>query len=259
MVEMLARNPDFASRVRESFTRQSFMETLGVELVSVEPGRVELRLPYDPGLCQQHGFFHGGVIGTLADSIDHKAKIMALGDSILDTTRPEVIRALGTWPMSEMDTDEDGEERINVGKTRIAQVKNLLGKDFDILLTWGPTVVLEAGNWSDSELKMLQPYMPYLNRGVMEHLARLPLKQGMDVLDGLSRRLGNSFIETDLREPDGMEVVGGIVGEVISMNKRLSTPDNLRRLILETRMLDQYMGKFLKRKTSLAKPVERSG
>ena len=85
MAEMTARNPEFENRVRESFARQSFMETLGVELVSVAPGRVELRLPHSPGLCQQHGFFHGGVIGTLADNVGGYAafSLMAAEDSIL--------------------------------------------------------------------------------------------------------------------------------------------------------------------------------
>lgn len=61
-------NPAFATRVRESFARQPFMATLGAEIASVTPGQCEIRLPYRPGLGQQHGFFHGGVVGTLADN-----------------------------------------------------------------------------------------------------------------------------------------------------------------------------------------------
>lgn len=61
-------NPDFAARVRESFGRQVFMATLGAEIAHVEPGICDIRLPYREALAQQHGFFHGGVVGTLADN-----------------------------------------------------------------------------------------------------------------------------------------------------------------------------------------------
>jgi len=62
------REPDFANRVRDSFARQPFMATIGAELTDVAPGRCEIRLPYDRTLTQQHGFFHGGVIATIADN-----------------------------------------------------------------------------------------------------------------------------------------------------------------------------------------------
>lgn len=79
------RNPRFAERVRASFDRQAFMHTLGARLTSVTPGRVEIRLPYAPALCQQHGYFHGGVIGTLADNAGGYAafSLMAESDSVL--------------------------------------------------------------------------------------------------------------------------------------------------------------------------------
>ncbi|MDX1737624.1 MAG: PaaI family thioesterase [Alphaproteobacteria bacterium] len=66
--KMIAPNSDFEKRVKESFRRQSFMDTLGVRLGKVEAGYVELELPFNEGLCQQHGFFHGGVISTLVDN-----------------------------------------------------------------------------------------------------------------------------------------------------------------------------------------------
>ncbi|WP_420404110.1 PaaI family thioesterase [Nisaea sp.] len=61
-------NPDFADRVRESFARQAFMAHIGAELTAVGAGSCEIVLPYREELTQQHGFFHGGVIGTLADN-----------------------------------------------------------------------------------------------------------------------------------------------------------------------------------------------
>jgi uncharacterized protein (TIGR00369 family) len=44
------------------------MAFLGVEVGSLEPGRVELRLAWRRDLAQNHGYFHGGVIATLADN-----------------------------------------------------------------------------------------------------------------------------------------------------------------------------------------------
>jgi uncharacterized protein (TIGR00369 family) len=83
--EFQPRNPNFAVRVRDSFARQSFMETLGVSLTKIEPGHVEMRLPYREGLSQQHGYFHGGVIGTLADNAGGYAAftLLAAEDSVL--------------------------------------------------------------------------------------------------------------------------------------------------------------------------------
>ncbi len=59
---------DFAERVRDSFARQSIMGLIGAELARVEPGLVEILLPFREDLCQQHGFFHAGVTATIADS-----------------------------------------------------------------------------------------------------------------------------------------------------------------------------------------------
>ena len=61
-------DPDYERRVRESFARQGAMAHLGALLHSIGPGRVEIDLPYRPQLSQQHGFFHAGMVSTVADS-----------------------------------------------------------------------------------------------------------------------------------------------------------------------------------------------
>lgn len=63
-----AHDPNYQERVISSFSRQKFMEFLGARLAKVRPGYCEIHLPYRKELCQQHGFFHAGVIGTLADN-----------------------------------------------------------------------------------------------------------------------------------------------------------------------------------------------
>ena len=59
---------DPAGRVQASFERQSIMRLLGASLDVVEPGRVDIVLPYRADLCQQNGFLHAGISTTIADS-----------------------------------------------------------------------------------------------------------------------------------------------------------------------------------------------
>jgi uncharacterized protein (TIGR00369 family) len=63
-----ALNPDFESRVRDSFARQAAMRLIGARLTTVEPGRCIIELPVRDDLPPQHGFVHGGVVGMIADS-----------------------------------------------------------------------------------------------------------------------------------------------------------------------------------------------
>jgi len=62
------RDPAFESRVRASFDRQRVMHTIGARIVRVEPGEVEIELPFRDDLTQQHGFLHAGIVATLVDS-----------------------------------------------------------------------------------------------------------------------------------------------------------------------------------------------
>jgi len=61
-------DPRFATRVRASFARQKAMALIGASLASVEPGAVQIALPYRDENTQQKGFVHGGIIGMIADS-----------------------------------------------------------------------------------------------------------------------------------------------------------------------------------------------
>ncbi len=62
------KDPAYETRVRESFARQTFMQTLGAELRTVEPGFVEIALPCREALVQQHGFVHAGAVASVVDS-----------------------------------------------------------------------------------------------------------------------------------------------------------------------------------------------
>lgn len=68
MNEFKVLNPDYEKAIRESFLKQNIMATMGASLTNVAPGRVEIELPFDEKLTQQHGFLHAGVISTVIDS-----------------------------------------------------------------------------------------------------------------------------------------------------------------------------------------------
>lgn len=55
-------------RVRASFARQTFMDTLGVEIETIEPGFVVLGMAFNARMGQQHGFHHAGVAASVMDS-----------------------------------------------------------------------------------------------------------------------------------------------------------------------------------------------
>ena len=61
-------DPRFEERVRASFGRQRFMTVMGATMTRVEPGEVEIELPFDAELTQQHGFVHGGAIAAVLDT-----------------------------------------------------------------------------------------------------------------------------------------------------------------------------------------------
>ncbi|MDI7864561.1 PaaI family thioesterase [Rhizobiaceae bacterium n13] len=78
---------DFRDRIRKSFARQAVMRTIGAELTRVEHGTVEIELPFDEKLTQQHGILHAGIISAALDSacgyaaytvIDSEASVLTI-------------------------------------------------------------------------------------------------------------------------------------------------------------------------------------
>lgn len=104
-------DPDFETRVRDSFARQPFMASMGARMEEVAAGRVSVVLPYAEGVTQQHGFFHGGAVGALADTaggyaaftlfpadstvltVEYKINIMAPGRGDCLVAEGEVVRS----------------------------------------------------------------------------------------------------------------------------------------------------------------------
>jgi uncharacterized protein (TIGR00369 family) len=109
----------YAERVRSSFAKQGIMSHMGATLPVVLPGYTEIHLPFKPELSQQHGFFHGGAIGAIADSaagyagyslmpadagvltVEYKINIVAPGDGELMIAKGLVIKPGRTVSITE--------------------------------------------------------------------------------------------------------------------------------------------------------------
>ncbi len=61
-------DPGYKARVHDSFARQPFMGHIGARITGLGPGYCEITVDYRRELTQQHGFVHGGVLASIADS-----------------------------------------------------------------------------------------------------------------------------------------------------------------------------------------------
>ena len=79
------KDANFEARVRDSFSRQALMSLIGARLGRVEPGWVEIELPFRADLTQQHGYLHAGITSAIADSAGGYAgySLFPAGSSIL--------------------------------------------------------------------------------------------------------------------------------------------------------------------------------
>jgi uncharacterized protein (TIGR00369 family) len=131
MADFEVKDPAFAERVAKSFANQGIMGHIGARLRLVEPGYCEIELPYSDGVSQQHGFFHGGAVGTIADSaagyaafslmdaadgvltVEYKLNLMAPADGDLLIARGHVLRPGRTLTVTraEVAVVKDGMEK----------------------------------------------------------------------------------------------------------------------------------------------------
>lgn len=62
------KNPDYLEVATATFERQPAMRKLGISIASIEPGEVELSMPYSPNWTQQNGFVHAGIVTAGLDT-----------------------------------------------------------------------------------------------------------------------------------------------------------------------------------------------
>ena len=89
-------------RVADSLARQGMMQHLGVRLLLVSAGLVELALPYGDKTTQQQGGFHGGAIGALADIAGGYAALTVLPEDMEVVTVEYKINFLSSYQGGEI-------------------------------------------------------------------------------------------------------------------------------------------------------------
>jgi uncharacterized protein (TIGR00369 family) len=62
------RDPNYLERIKAVFARQGFLHYIGAWIEEVAPGRCVIAAKLRDELSQQNGFFHGGLMGTIADA-----------------------------------------------------------------------------------------------------------------------------------------------------------------------------------------------
>jgi uncharacterized protein (TIGR00369 family) len=62
------RDPNYVARVKDAFSRQSFLCHIDAQVEEIAPGRCVIGTHFRNELAQQNGFFHGGLLGTIADA-----------------------------------------------------------------------------------------------------------------------------------------------------------------------------------------------
>ena len=82
MVSFKPKDPQYRSRVEASFNQQQVMKTLGVKIESLQPGEIELMVPYGVAYTQQHGFMHAGIIATVLDNACGYAAFSLMPDDV---------------------------------------------------------------------------------------------------------------------------------------------------------------------------------
>jgi uncharacterized protein (TIGR00369 family) len=115
---------------KQSFDQQGFMKTLGAEIIAIEKGMVKIACAKGDHVTQQHGYFHAGVITSIADvacgyaafmtmpkgsevlSVEFKTNLMraAKADRIIATGK--VIKSGKTLIFCEAKVTDEKEETI---------------------------------------------------------------------------------------------------------------------------------------------------
>ena len=133
MPQFPPRNPDFRAAVERYVATQRYLALLGVALNRIEPGLAEYRLPYREDVGQQDGFFHGGVIGGIAEGVmgaaaatlvavdanvvgaEYKVNLLSPGRGVALLARGAVVRPGRRLIVCRADVvalDEDGAETL---------------------------------------------------------------------------------------------------------------------------------------------------
>ena len=147
MKTFVPQDENFEMRVRESFSKQKMMQTIGATLSKVLPGRVEIALEFRNDLTQQHGFIHAGVVAAIADTacgyaafslmapdaavltVEYKINLLspAVGDSLIAIGK--VTKAGRTLTVCSGDVFASNDGKETMVATMIATMMGIRGRE----------------------------------------------------------------------------------------------------------------------------------
>ncbi|MDH5749304.1 MAG: hypothetical protein OEY85_08325 [Rhodospirillales bacterium] len=237
-LEGLFHVEDEFMRVLENCHPEEFLRALRVTLNK----KFKLFLKWSPEFLK-----------AVSESLDHNAKILALGDSILEIENPEVVRAIGAWPIKEInwkpgEHEDDNEHEHDDGMpdkrnfvTRIAQVKERLGeKEFIDLLHANPAMIALAGGLEDDQLENMKHYITMLSPEILEALSPLPTNLQVGILDGLWEILGKEYMAIVFAHESGAPLIAGLVKEVSAMDR--ARPEKIKEMIVTDCFSSHFIG-----------------
>lgn len=149
-MELKPKYNHFEKKVRESFGRQKFMELIHAKLIKIAPGFCEIHIPFDLTLTQQHGFFHAGIISTVADNaagyasfslmeesssiltVEFKLNLLSPGDGEMLIGRSNVVRNGRTLTVCRSDVFimKNGKEKLcAASQSTLIELKNKSDKN----------------------------------------------------------------------------------------------------------------------------------
>lgn len=141
------RDKNFEEKVKLSFDRQPITKTLSLKIEQITPGGVELSMPYNKSLTQQHGFLHGGIVTTGLDnacgyaafslmepesailSVEFKTSLLAPAKGEIFLFKAEVVKAGRTLTFVEAKAFalDSGEEKLIA--TMTATMMSIIGRE----------------------------------------------------------------------------------------------------------------------------------
>jgi uncharacterized protein (TIGR00369 family) len=121
-----------AAQLRSSFASQGALRCWDAQITRLAVGECEIALPISGAVTQQHGYFHGGVVGALADAAggyaantqlmpshecltaEYKINLVAPADGQLLIARGSVRKAGRTLVIASVDVFvvKDGVEKL---------------------------------------------------------------------------------------------------------------------------------------------------
>jgi len=186
----------------------------------------------------------GTFIKAVCEGLEHSAKIAALGHFLLEIDDPEIVRALGRWPMEETVVKDKVKGKKKTYITRISQVRVLLGEEFVILLKSNASVVDQAGQWTDEEIERIKFFVGYINADVIEALSELPFAYCVNILEGMWGLLGRSYMEEQVTTPESIIAIKSMIAKIKDMGVDSTPPEKVKGLI-EGKFFDEQLAQFM--------------